>query len=41
MHSRFYDSRDGLLPPEPGETEILSAGCTPELTEALTALFEQ
>ena len=41
MHSRFYDSRDGLLPPERDEIEILSAGCTPELTEALTGLFEQ
>ena len=41
MHSRFYDSRGGLLPPEPDEIEILSAGCTPELTEALTGLFEQ
>lgn len=40
MHGRIYDSREGLLPPVRSDITVYSADCTPELTEALTALFE-
>lgn len=39
LMTRFYESADGLIPPEQDECTVHGSGCTPELTASLAQLF--
>lgn len=39
LQTRFFESIDGLIPPEPDACTVYADGCTPELEEALIQLF--